>query len=84
MTAADLTSQKIGEKVYFIDEMYDKDLKMYVPLKYTGVIDSLLIDVNFGSYGYLVKLSKNHLVNFILKNDNTKNLTGIDLNELNN
>lgn len=82
MKKEDLTSSKIGEKVYFTDEMYDKELKKYTPLKYEGVIESLLIDVNFGAYGYRVKWSANHSVNFILKNYNTKNLTGIDLNEL--
>jgi len=76
-----LTAQNIGKTVFFSDERYNNELLRYEVTQVKGVIESLLIDINFGAYGYNVR-SMYGDCKFILKNDNTKNLVGNDINEL--
>lgn len=78
----ELTSQNIGKTVFYSDERYNDELEKYEVIYVKGIIDSLLIDINFGAYGYKVRSIYGDC-NFIIKNENTKNLIGNELNELN-
>lgn len=76
-----LSSSLIGQQVLYTDDYYID--KKFESKTITGTVNALLIDVNFGAYGYLVILDnqRNEKVNFIDKSiPDTKNLIGIDIN----
>jgi hypothetical protein len=83
MKKEELTSANIGKQVIFKDDVYIKAKREYYELTIKGIIESLLIDINFGAYGYRVR-SEYGDHNFILKDNHPalKNLIGRDLKEI--
>jgi len=76
-----LSSSLLGQKVLYNDEYYID--KKFQKITITGTVNALLIDVNFGAYGYLVILDneRNEKINFIDRSiPETKNLIGRDIN----
>lgn len=76
-----LSSSLLGQKVLYNDEYYID--KKFQKITIAGTIKSLLIDVNFGAYGYRILLDnqRNEEVNFIDRSiPETKNLIGRNIN----
>jgi hypothetical protein len=84
MKKNDLTSDNISKIVIFEDDWYSKDHKKYITSKVTGIIDCLLLDINYGAYGYTVITQGHKRINFIVKDNHPEimNLIGRDLSDL--
>jgi len=81
MERSELASKHIGCRVIYKEDIYNKISKRWKVLTTEGIIDSLLIDIHFGAYGFRVK-SKTGDHNFIFKDALTDNLIGRNLNDL--